>query len=386
MARLLIVTRDYLPMHNGLSDHTALVVSCLRVKFDSIEVICETSRSRAPDQAQQDGVHVSEFRAISGVFSTVNSVISERRPDVVLFEYVPHMWGRAGIAPIAAFLPMWIRFKFGIPVVSFLHELYYSWDLAPKRLFLGLIHRAQLMVIGFTSKALIVTNSQRYARLSRIWRYKLARIPAGNVSARKSDYRRVQVYPWPYIAWFGTLGPDQDIEGLVSAFLCIAKEDKDLRLVMVGGFETTSPRIQDVRAMTEKAGLSERIIFRGYVDDDELSDILTGSIANIVMYSTGPSGRRGVVAASLRSGRTMIAVQGSETDPEFHHNRNVLLVPRGDVTSLVTAIRNMCSSPELRKFVEMGSRQLFETYYSDRVIAKNLAAVIDRAVRNDIVK
>lgn len=374
MRTVLVITRYFYPVRNGLGDHTTRVVEMLKSGFDRVVVVCEHVPERDPSVLATDAVKIVEFSNLSETFKTVSDAIERYNPDTVLFQYVPHMWGRAGFAPLFCTIPIWLRVKHGKFVVTFLHELYFEWSKVPKRLALGICHRLQLALIGFTSRRLIVTNHRRHQALKRIWGQKVYRMSIGNVSScipNDSYYRPEQ----PYIVWFGTFSSEgQRLEKLVQAFNEAANEILDLRLVLVGGFDTNSPRIQQIKQMC----VPNRLIVRGFVNEYELGALLSGSLANMLVVDSGPSGRRGVFGAYLRCARAVIAVNGWETDPELVHGENILLVQDGDTAALRDAIKSVCEDQSLRERLEKGSRILFESHYSDDVISKNLLVALQR--------
>ncbi|KPV39321.1 glycosyltransferase family 4 protein [Alicyclobacillus ferrooxydans] len=379
MPKLMIVTRFFPPTNNGLADHSALLVKCLSKDFDSITVVCE--KTEQPVKQSAPGCDRTEvdyccFTNMRKFVSVVDKVIEETRPDVVIFQYVPHMWGRAGIAVLACTLPLRIRLKFAVPVSTYIHELYYDWSLSPKKLLLSVIHRMQLAIIGCGSSALIVTNEHRRRILARLWGAKVFRVPAGNVSARKPDNERSTVYPWPYITWYGTLSDGQQLETLVEAFCRVALRFVSIRLVLVGAFDVSSPTVQALRSMCASHGYESRLVTYGFAEDDKLSDILSGSILNLHANESGPSGRRGVIAAYLRSGRPFISVDGKETDPEFKQAENVLLVPGSDSNALAEAIEAVLTDESLRQRLEQGARELFKKDYSDEAIRSKLLKAV----------
>jgi glycosyltransferase involved in cell wall biosynthesis len=376
MSAILIVTRYFPPVQNGLSHHSALMVELLSA-YSDIHVVCEANIERVEwKNDSTNSVYLHEYEGQSDLFRTVAKVHEMFSLDVVLFQYVPHMWGKAGFAPVAAALPLWIRYKLGIPVVSYLHELFIDFGLAPKTLALALCQRIQLYGIGMASQSLIVTNQLRERKLQKIWKSKLARIPAGNVSGRRSGRLRQSPFDFPYIVWFGTLSFDQRLDTMIEAYVELASKHSELRLILVGGFDVQAAAI---RELLEKAALhqvEERIIVKGFVEDDELSHIVAGSMANIFLAGSGPSGRRGVVAAYLKSGRPIVAITGHETDPEFINGENILLVPDRHAPALRDAIDALLIDPELCSRLIRGSAALFRSHYSDESISSKLCRVL----------
>ncbi|MEK8126942.1 glycosyltransferase [Paenibacillus filicis] len=378
MKKVLVLTKYYHPIRNGLSDHTVFMENLLREGSYTVSVICEQADSSGPpgEEAQHASVHL--YRGYRDLFRVFARVCRMERPDVVLFQYVPHMWGQAGIAPVASLLPLWIALRFRVPVIAYLHELFVDWSTRPKPFLLALCHRLQLLTIGLSSRSLIITNNKRERLLKRgLWSHKVYRIPAGNVSGRKADHLRKPYYAYPYITWFGTISELQRLDQLVTAFAAIAEQQPDIRLVLIGGFDTGSPRMEALRRLAADLGIEERIVIRGFVDDDELSDTLHGSLANVYVEASGPSGRRGIIAAYLRSGKPIIAINGSETDHDFRHRENIYLVPDRDEEALAEAMLRVCADSGLRRSLEYGARKLYSETYSDRAILHKLTQVIE---------
>ncbi|WP_284641735.1 glycosyltransferase family 4 protein [Paenibacillus silviterrae] len=375
MKTLLIVTRYYLPVQNGLSHHTELVAELL-CGVSSVHVLCEGGQTDRPaDKEAHANVKVHTYPHASSMIHYVTKLCDQVKPDVVLFQYVPHMWGRAGLAPMPSLLPLWIRLRYGVPTVAFLHELYVDFGWRPKQALLALCHRLQMLLIGSASRTLIVTNARREAQL-RAWRRKLVRIPAGNVSGRKPEELRRERYPYPYITWYGTLSFDQRLDCCLEAFAKLAATHRELRLLLVGGFDVNAPTMAALLAKAEAYGIRERVIPLGYMEDDELSDILSGSRANLFLAASGPSGRRGVMAAYLRSGTPIISITGHETDPEFHNHDNILLVPDYDTRALKAAIELVLANGEVGAKLTQGAKRLFGEMYSDEAIAAKLSRVL----------
>ncbi|SDC02907.1 Glycosyltransferase involved in cell wall bisynthesis [Paenibacillus sp. UNCCL117] len=380
MKKVLVLTKYYHPIRNGLSDHTVYMANLLREGSYTVSVICEEADSRRqPEQAAEaDRVSVHPYRGYRELFRVFSRVCRTERPDVVLFQYVPHMWGQGGVAPIASLLPLWIGLRFRVPVIAYLHELFMDWSAKPKGFLLALCHRLQLAMIGLSSRSLIITNNKRERLLKRgPWSRKVHRIPGGNVSGRKEDHLRKPYYSYPYLTWFGTISALQRLDQLAHAFAGLAAQRPDVRLVLIGGFDPSSPRMVALRKLAADHGVEDRLVIRGFVEDDELSDTLYGSLANVYVEASGPSGRRGVIAAYLRSGRPIIAIDGSETDADFRHGDNVYLVNDGDAAALSEAMLRVCTDDGLRRQLERGARKLYKETYSDGAILHKLKQVLE---------
>jgi glycosyltransferase involved in cell wall biosynthesis len=65
----------------------------------------------------------------------------------------------------------------------------------------------------------------------------------------------------------GTITPRKNVMGMIKAYEAISSET-DLKLIFVGGYEWKSNAVLEY---VDKKGLSEKIIFTGYISDGELS-------------------------------------------------------------------------------------------------------------------
>jgi glycosyltransferase involved in cell wall biosynthesis len=80
-------------------------------------------------------------------------------------------------------------------------------------------------------------------------------------------FRRERDLPERYVLFVGTLEPRKNLPRLIEAFPRIAREDDDIGLAVVGasGWLTS-----EIAPLVRRLDLASRIIFAGYVPDDEL--------------------------------------------------------------------------------------------------------------------
>jgi len=384
MNRLIIITRYFLPVDNGLSHHSAFLSRLLRDHYDEVVVICEHDALRNK-QPQSGENKLMEYSSVRDLFTKLAGIVATTgESNTVLLQYVPHMWGRGGVALRVSLLPYWLRLSCRTPTVSFLHELSYDWSLNPKYLLLGIVHRIQLFFIENASDKIIVTNNNRYETQSRKRllrrRRNIFQVPVGCVSGRTNPPRSLPCADIPYVTWFGTMSVDQKLEELIQAFGDVSNQCATLNLKIVGTVDRQSHRMQAIHQYIQDMGLEDKVIIRGFVDEHELTATLSRSLANFHMASSGPSGRRTVVAAYVRSGRPLIAIRGSESDPEFIDRRNVYFV-EPNRRSIAKAIIDIWSDAHLRNELSMGSRALYESVYSDNVILQRLLVALSLTTR-----
>lgn len=365
---VIIISRYFDPVHNGLGDHTTVTAQYLANQGWKVTVLCQVEDSRSSVSGNGMNLKIREFARDRDLYKVTVQTIKEMKPDMVLFQYVPHMWGRGGFALRIACMPLYLKLRFKTRIVTFLHELAYDWSKSPKRNLLALVHRVQLVLLAAGSTQFIVTNYHREQWVTKWLRPRmLVRIPAGNVSGRKPNKLRKTILDFPYICWYGTISQDQCLELLVRAFNKLRLEYPKTKLVLLGGFSLDRKQYETVLQTVSCCGERDSIYVRGFVEDSELSDILSGSLVNVFVSRSGPSGRRGVMAAYIRAGKPIIAIDGPETDPEFRHKENIVLV-KASANSLLNALDQVITDRDYNVRLSNGCYQLYTDYYNDQTV------------------
>lgn len=167
------------------------------------------------------------------------------------------------------------------------------------------------------------------------------------IAAIKRKYK----IPGRYAANIGTLNPRKNLEFLVEAFAGVASHFPDLSLVVSGKFGWYYDRLFD---LVETLGLKERVIFAGYVPEEDKATLLAG--AEIFLF---PSLYEGFGLPPLEAMACGVPVISSNTSslPEVVGEAGILLDPH-DHAGWVKAIRNVLERAPLRKqLIERGYRQ-----------------------------
>jgi glycosyltransferase involved in cell wall biosynthesis len=83
------------------------------------------------------------------------------------------------------------------------------------------------------------------------------------------------------ITYVGGFGPHKNIDALVAAFGALARKFNDIALVLVGEYrnEVFHTAYQEIRAQVDRLGAGARVIFTGYLADEDLVVLLNRSFA-----------------------------------------------------------------------------------------------------------
>jgi glycosyltransferase involved in cell wall biosynthesis len=165
------------------------------------------------------------------------------------------------------------------------------------------------------------------------------------------EIRHKYQIPRPYLLHLGTINPRKNLEFLVRVFSAIAHEFPRLSLVISGKKGWYYDRLFE---LVENLGLRERVIFTGYVADEDKPALLAG--AEICPFPSLYEGFGLPPLEAMASGIPVISSNSSSL-PEVIGGAGILLDPR-DEAGWVEALRLVLkSSTRRRELREKGLAQ-----------------------------
>ncbi|HIK43916.1 MAG TPA: glycosyltransferase family 4 protein [Leptolyngbyaceae cyanobacterium M65_K2018_010] len=155
---------------------------------------------------------------------------------------------------------------------------------------------------------------------------------------------KYQISHAPYLLSICTLEPRKNLAFLVSCFNQLLHEEPnlDINLVLVGAVGWSNEQLFEKLAASEV--LRSRVIFTGYVPDDELSALYTGATAFLF-----PSLYEGFGLPPLEAMQCGVPVITSNTSslPEVVGDAGIMIDPT-DEDALCQAILNLVNNEQLR--------------------------------------
>jgi glycosyltransferase involved in cell wall biosynthesis len=168
-----------------------------------------------------------------------------------------------------------------------------------------------------------------------------------------------------------TVEPRKNVDVIIRAFVRFYKEQKlkkDVSLVLVGKVIERTPQLQ---AALESAGsLCDRIIFTGFVADEDLSFIYSGAQAFVYMSQYEGFGLPPLEA--MQCGVPVIASDVSSI-PEVVHDAGILLDPF-DIDALSAAMGQLWNDQELRAALSKRGIQRAKLFSWERFSKQTLGA------------
>jgi glycosyltransferase involved in cell wall biosynthesis len=379
--RVALITGEYPPRPGGVSDYSENLAAALADSGHKVDIVT----CLKPSQSQTKPVAGVTVAIVPGwrlaQLPGLSRLIHETHPDLLVFQYVPQLYGRGGISPLAALVPLIARLAGARRVVTTLHELHSPWGDSPTSVLASAVQRLQLILIAGASNGLIVTNplyleavDHRRLRASR-----LAEIPVGPAVpvARLSTAERQRVRR--------TLAGDaQSVVGEVSVGN-VYKRPQDLvtvveaiggegRLVCLGGLAPDQPRTRSLHQMLDSRGLAHQVTWTGFLSAEELSRSLSALDVYVHTGERGASTRSTALVSAMAHGLPIAAYRGPETPSFLQDGESVLLAESMDGHSLAAGVVRLLQDADLRRRMGAGARRAYERHMTWGQIAERVLA------------
>ncbi|MGB5819022.1 MAG: glycosyltransferase [Saonia sp.] len=303
--RLAIVTA-YPPSKVTLTEYGYHLVKHFRLQQEVSEIILITDRTEGKKDLsfEEKGCKITvkecwNFNSYTNIFH-IGNVISETKPDAVLFNLQFLKFGDKKIpAALGLLLPLYCKLK-GIPTISLLHNILEQVDLENAGITNNKVLQKAYNYIGSTltrcvlaSDVVAVTISKYVGILEHKYKAKnIALIPHGSFETPPEPDYNLPKGPKQVMA-FGKFGTYKKVEILIEAVEEIRKRtDENIEIVIAG---TDSPNTPGYLAsMQQKYAHVPQLRFTGYVAEEDVPGIF-GDSAVVVFPYTSTTGSSGVL-------------------------------------------------------------------------------------------
>ena len=354
----------------GVHDHASLLAEAL-ADLGPISSMHWLSRSAGSIAAQR--AEVREWLA-----SSLERLEADP-PDAVLLHYSVFAYAYRGV-PVFARPVLATIARTGLPLVSFLHEFAYPWHMGGARgKIWSLTQRLALASVMRASSGVIVSADARAAWLAqRAW---LAGRPT-SVAAVFSNLPAPSPATAPVAGRLGLFGYGHEgvaFETVLDALSLLRQRRSDVELVLLGAPGSSSEASAHWRRAARERGLESALSFSGRLPAQALSDDLARCTALLFVERGGPTSRKTTLAASLSSGRPVVALDGRNSWPALLQARAALVVAP-DPAALAGGVAGVLDDEhEGRLQAERGrtfAAQMMSVQHSATVVAAALAGAI----------
>ncbi len=337
---LLIVSPHFPPLRGGLADHTDRLAAELSGQ-------CEVSvlTSTGAETRQVFSVHgrVNDWQNATELMAAIQQV----SPDgVVLWQYVPHMYGRGGVnlalPKVMAALSQQRRRQFVIA-----HEIAAPLAFWPQRLWYALAHRWQWRHILRHAEALGISTEawlDEWSRRAPQFRDKFCLLPSPSsipivpvAGDHAAQWRRAQGLPANacILAYFGTISGAKQFDWVLSAWRQAQTSDIPVALVVIGDVPAT-------KVPTELKTLFKPL---GYLPPAEVSSALQAVDVLALPFIDGVSERRTSFMAGLSHGCAIVTTLGSNTGTSLRRATYFLSAPAIKPFEFTRHVAELISDP-----------------------------------------
>jgi len=355
----------------GVRDHAVLLADALGRE----NVSCSLHWLWRADQSI-----AAERSQIRDWTRSLSAELDRARPDALLLHYSVFAHSYRGV-PLFVPATMSALRGLGIPLVTFLHEYAYPWRRGGIRGTLwASTQRAILFEVMRGSAAAVVTAAFRAEWLaSRSWlpRRRVVVAPvfsnlppptAGSRPDRSSHL--VGLFGYAYEGAAASL--------VLDAVRVLEDRGMGVQLILLGAPGQSSPAAEEWLQAARTRGVAHALSFSGTLAAQDLSDALAACDVLLSAEPTGPTSRKTTLAASLASGRAVVALDGPKRWSELIASDAALVVPP-TVAALANAVTALLEDEDRRETLgARGSafaRRMMSVERSAEVVARMLEEV-----------
>ncbi len=356
----------------GAHDHAVLLADALSERNIS-HTMHWLRRDRGSVRASR-----SEIRAWS---RSLSGELERARPDAVLLHYSVFSYSHRGVPLFVRPVLSALR-RSRAPVVIVLHEFAYAWFLGGARgKVWALTQRAVLVdVMRACAGALVTTDLRAEWLASRPWlpRRPVAFAPVfSNLPAPRPQARPPR--RTPVVGLFGYSSEGSEAATVLDAVRALSELGVEVQLMLLGSDGGSSGAGEAWTDAARTRGVLDALAFSGTLPAQDLSDALARCDVLLSAFISGPSARKGTLAASLASGRPVIAMEGPRGWGELIESDALQLV-EPTAQALARAIRALLEDADRREALGARGRVFAERRMG---VARTAEAVI--ALLGDVV-
>ncbi|NJE49413.1 glycosyltransferase family 4 protein [Thermococcus sp. 9N3] len=386
--RVLFLTPYFYPYRGGLENYVYNIAKRLVQRGHEVTVLCST-KEHAPAMETIDGITVrripptmilSNTPIVLNLLSRLRNLLKNEDFDIIN----AHM-------PVTYFADIGSIYKQIINNINTPFIVTYHNDLVkPNALdMIARVYNATMLNIVLSSSDHIITPSPYCyfeSPFLRQVKWKVSWIPPGVEVSRfeKKDYLDIRTkYGLPdnskIVLFVGSMGRHHTHKGvdvLIRAFSNVVKEVKDAYLILVGGGNMI-PRYKE---LARSLGVSNNVIFAGFVEDNYLPDYYLSSDVVVLPSITTAEGFGMVLIEGNAAKKPVIASSIGGMKYVVKHKKTGLLVPPKDSKNLADAIVYILQNERDARKMGINGRKMVRRRYEWKKISNDTEDLFNELV------
>lgn len=373
-----IICPDYPPKRGGVADYTALLLAELSKRAQVTLITSEeTDVPPAPTKVR----FIRNWADENELHPCI-----DRQPQetVLLWNYVPHMYGHGGVAPVIPRVISRMRtFRHRMQMVIG-HEIAAPYSLWPQRAYYAWQHRQQWRhIVGAADRIITSTEAWRDEWQGRLPEQRdkfsyaaspstIPVVPLADVATHRREWR--QSLGWSedtlVLGWFGTASAAKQLEWVIAARDRAAKSfAQPVAVILIGQAEELAA-----------AQNSPLIKSTGYLEAGAVSHVLQSIDVLLLPFIDGASERRTSFMAGLSHGTPVVSTSGHNTGPTLRAANICRLAAAQDQAAFVSEVAQLLTNPAERLALGARGRAYYQQHYDWPVVVDQLVALSQQEV------
>jgi glycosyltransferase involved in cell wall biosynthesis len=318
----------------------------------------------------------SEFLGWS---SSLAAEIARGTPSAIVLHYSVFSYSYRGFPVFVRPALAAVR-RTGLPLIAMMHELAYPWHL-------GGVHgkawtvtqRALLIDVMRASTAVVVTAPFRADWLaSRRWlpRRPMALAPVFSNLPAPSAARARASREGGVIGLFGYAYEGAAVSLVLDALRTLHDRGLEVRMELLGAPGSGSAAAEAWLDGARARGIEHALSFSGVLPAQELSDALSDCDVLLHPEPSGPTSRKGTLAASLASGTAVVAIDGPRRWSELVESEAALVV-QPTASAVADALAMLLADEHRRESLGARGAEFARQAMSVQRSARVVAGLID---------
>jgi glycosyltransferase involved in cell wall biosynthesis len=320
MLHTLVISPKYRPNKDGLSDYVYYFIKELKAQNINTNLVTSSDEQIIKFAASDSDIYpIVKSWDFFGPLKILKFVIT-KNPQNILVEYVPHMYGRAGVNLFFPFYVFFMRFILRKKVILMAHELHYPFEYNFKTGLLFSWHIWNLFILNISSHK-VFTTTENFVKILRrfpLTKNKLHLLPVGpnigriNPATIKDSTKN--------LIWFGSLHPSRMPSFIFDILFKYFKQNPESKFKLhIVGVEK-----DEISIDTQYLHLLEnKIIFHGMLSEPQVAELFSKGHFGINFFVDGISSRRGSAIAELNLGIPIITNTADRSDAIFAKQTSV---------------------------------------------------------------
>lgn len=372
-----IITGTLPDLRCGIGDYTYRLCSGLK-KHKGINLRIITSRHSAVKEI--DGIEIRPVMEKWGFaqLGTLLRAVRETAPDLVHIQYPTQVYKYRVMINL---FPLLFKAIFrNIPLVVTIHDVKTAHPL----------NKLRLVTFLFCADKIILTNRDEEGYLLARCPFLKRRVKAIDLGANveagacvpeaKGETRlRMGVEEGEVlISNFGYILPKKNIETILLSLRRLRDERYKVKFISISSFNPLRDRYHaSLERLVKRLDLNQHVVWAGYCPQEEVSRYLFSSDICIQPYQDGVSFRRASFLTSSSHGLPIISTAVGDLPEGLKNRDNLLTVSPGNIDEMVTAVKELIHSSELRSRLGKNARVLFQRFSWERIANEHFALYRD---------